>query len=189
MSNKQPTRTMSKSVNWFTPAKYMRAVRSVLGEIELDVASCEEANQTIQATRYYTAENDGLQHSWHARTLWMNCPYGKTGNKSNQEIWTCKLIAEYEKGNVQEALILVNAATDTNWFGRLWDYPICFTDHRICFFKVDTTNEPTMGNAFVYFGEHGERFASVFDTPSLGTVVHRARKSTVPTLWKSGGVA
>lgn len=56
---------------WYTPAEYVEAARSVLGKIELDPASSEIANQTIKAKKFYTSEDDGLSESWRGK-VWMN---------------------------------------------------------------------------------------------------------------------
>jgi hypothetical protein len=42
---------------------------------------------------------NGLAQPWTGRDF-LNPPYGKQGGTSNQEIWTRKLIAEYQAGNV-----------------------------------------------------------------------------------------
>src|SRR6266567_8413556 len=59
---------------WFTPVEIIEAVRDVLGTIDLDPASCDEAQETVQATRYFTAENDGLKQEWAGR-VWLNPPF------------------------------------------------------------------------------------------------------------------
>ncbi|SRR6266704_2774338 len=41
-----------ESAEWYTPLPYLAAVREVLGTIELDPASCTEANDTVQAVRF-----------------------------------------------------------------------------------------------------------------------------------------
>lgn len=138
--------------------------------IELDPASCEVANQVVGASRYYDLHTDGLTQSWEAKTVFLNPPYCKSGAVSNQELWTRKLLAEYTMGHVQAAILLVNAATETNWFQRLYGYPICFVKGRIQFSNPQKSkNSSTIGSAFVYFGEYPEQFVRVFGT--IGTIV------------------
>jgi hypothetical protein len=50
----------STSAEWFTPPCYIKAVREVLGAIDLDPASCEAANRT------HESERPGLRHRTYA---------------------------------------------------------------------------------------------------------------------------
>lgn len=161
----------SESNEWYTPTRYIEAVRQVLGTIDLDPASCEMANQTIQAERFFSDNDDGLAHEWQG-TVFLNPPYGKDGGESNAGKWTRHLIEQYRKGNTAEAILLVNAFTESGWFKPLFDFPICFTDHRIKFYRPGAeANQPAHGSAFVYLGKDIDGFARVFS--EFGTVVAR----------------
>lgn len=151
------------SVEWYTPKIFIDAVTAVLGVIELDPASCAEANATVQALRYYDQATDGLAHPWNARTVFLNPPYCKVGNTSNQDRWTYKLLQEYHTGHTQEAIALVNAATETHWFHRLFDFPICFIKGRVHFTRDGRrSNGAIAGSAFLYLGEQPARFIEIF---------------------------
>jgi phage N-6-adenine-methyltransferase len=165
-----PALLSAQSNEWYTPAKYVEAARLVMGSIELDPASCEDANRTVKAKRIFTLENGGgLGCFWQSEAVWLNPPY------SNVKEWINELIDEHTSGRTQQAILLVNASTSEKWFQPLWDYPICFTNHRIKFDCPGATkSQPTKGNAFVYFGENSYKFAKVFS--QFGTVV---RKVTV----------
>lgn len=164
----------SSSTNeWFTPQVYIDAVKEIFGNIDLDPASCIEANQIIQAKTIFTINDDGLNQDWFGK-VFLNPPYGKTGGKSNQALWSQKLITEYCLGNVTEAILLVNAQTAEKWFKPLWGYTVCFTDHRIKFMQADgSKNQPTLGNAFIYFGQNSDTFTKVFS--KFGNVVKAYR--------------
>lgn len=160
---------MSESNEWYTPKQYVDAARFVMGAIDLDPASNPTANTVVQAARYYTIVDNGLQQEWRGR-VWLNPPYGRDGGESNQAIWSARLIDEYRAGNVLQAVLLVNAVTDRAWFQPLWAFPICFTDHRIRFYDVNgESGSPTHGNALVYLGDDCERFAQTFS--AFGVVV------------------
>lgn len=153
----------SESNEWYTPAKYVEAARSLMGEITLDPASCEFANQTVKAGQFFAKETDGFSREWSGR-VWMNPPYGREQGESNQARWSAKLIEEFEAGRVQEAVMLVNAVTERVWFQPLWNYAICFTDHRIEFENESgEDSDPTHGNALIYFGKDVNGFFQHFN--------------------------
>lgn len=157
----------SNSNEWYTPDKYIQAACRVMGCIDTDPATSFEANEAINAESIYTAEDNGLEYDWPGR-VWLNPPYGGL-----TEAFVTKLIKQHEEGTTTEAILLVNShATDTKWFQPLWDYLLCFTDHRVNF------NAPTgagvgstHGSVFVYFGENRDRFFREFS--EFGVVVAR----------------
>ena len=140
----------------------------------------ELANTVIKASTFYDEQTDGLKYPW-TGNVWLNPPYCRTGHVSNQEIWTCRLIAQYEAGITTQAILLVNASTDTGWFQRLWDYPICFTNHRVNFWSMNSQqSSPTHGSVFVYFGARSDCFISIFQR--FGVVACRV-SSLERSLW------
>lgn len=152
----------SKKNDWYTPAVYIEAVRAVLGGIDIDPASCAFANETVQASRFFSIEDDGLRHDWPGR-VFLNPPYGKTGGKSNAALWSAKLTEQVVRGITTEAILLVNANIGSVWFMPLLRRPVCFVSRRIHFYDEDgRSSQPTNGNAFVYFGTNADRFAYHF---------------------------
>jgi phage N-6-adenine-methyltransferase len=151
---------------WYTPADYVALVRQLLGAIDVDPASCEYAQQTVQAATYYTKADDGLAHEWIGR-VFLNPPY----SFPEVQQFTDKLIAEYESRNTDEAILLVNNCTDAAWFQRLLArYPVCFTAGRISFERPDAEQFATrQGQAFFYLGKQVQRFAEIFNV--IGRVV------------------
>lgn len=158
----------SKSNEWYTPQVYIEAARAVMGGIDLDPASCAVANEIVQATTYYTKEQDGLQLPFYGR-VWCNPPYGKINNRSTIDLWVRKIIREYKSGHVEQAILLTTCDSDNGWFQLFWDYLICFSNHNVHFFKPvngvirkDSRSTQMFGTVFVYLGPREERFIEGF---------------------------
>lgn len=163
-----------KSNEWYTPARYVEAARKVLGEIDLDPASCAVANQIVKAKMYYTQEDNGLAQAWYGR-IWLNPPFGTTNGKSNIGLFTRRLVEEYQAGHIEQAILLSTSKTDTSWFTFLWDYPICFTNHVVNFYQTRKRSRVKAahfhGTIFVYFGSDEQKFIEVFS--DIGTIAKR----------------
>lgn len=168
---KRPHVTFNSGNNeWYTPEKYIDLARQVLGVIDLDPASCELANETVKAERYYSEQDNGLTKEWTGR-VWMNPPYGS--DLIGQ--FTEKFAKEYTAGNITEGIVLVNNATETAWFCNMMAAAsaVVFPRGRIRYNSpTKESNAPIQGQAFIYFGEHYNRFLDVFGEIGWGAVVH-----------------
>jgi ParB family chromosome partitioning protein len=145
---------------WYTPVEYIEAAREVLGGIDLDPASSDIANQTVQATHYFTAQVDGLAHEWSGR-VWMNPPY--SSDLIGQFI--SKLIQHYDAGKIEAAIVLVNNATETKWFQELAheSAAVCFPRGRVRFLDPNgQPGTPLQGQALLYIGDNVEGFKDSF---------------------------
>jgi len=177
----------SKSVEHYTPPHYIAAARLVMGSIELDPASCEVANRTVQATRFYTASDDGLNQPWQAATLWCNPPYGRDP-KRNHQAFIRRLLASYTAGHVEQAMLLVNSSTGERWFRPLWSYWICFPYERIAFVdeRSSPQKSPPHSNVIVYFGPNPQRFAAIFRAFGRMVPPDDQALSTQHSIWDRG---
>ena len=147
---------------WYTPEEYLESVRLALGGIELDPASSDFAQKTINADRYFTILDNALEQEWQAKTVFLNPPYSAAKIADFVE----RLVAGYECGDIGAAIMLTNNFTDTRWFHRAAGSAsaICFTRGRIRYYNADgDTSMPTNGQAFFYFGNATTRFAKHFD--------------------------
>ena len=145
---------------WYTPKKYIDFAKTVMGEIDIDPASSEIANKVVNAKKYYTKEDDGLQQEWEGK-LWMNPPYAQPLITQFCE----KLKEEVESGNVKEFMVLVNNATETAWFQNLASVSnaIWFIKSRVKFVDMDgnPSGAPLQGQCILYYGENIEKFLKV----------------------------
>jgi len=163
----------SESNDWYTPGKYIAAVREALGDIDLDPASSVQANGTVRAKEVFTQEDDGLARDWFGR-VFVNPPYGRTPEHRSLAAAFCnKAICEYASGNVEACIILVNSLHSQTWQAPLYYHTICFVDHRIHFVSADgeENENPTFQNIFIYLGRDVAKFAAAFS--GIGYVMRK----------------
>jgi phage N-6-adenine-methyltransferase len=152
-----------ESTEWYTPPEIIETARTVLGTIDLDPASHEIPQRWIRAKKYYTVEDDGLSKSWYGK-IWLNPPYSKIKGKSSQKIWLDKLYSEYNKDNIEEAIILVKASLGYRWFDDYFKIrPWCLKYGLISFISPEgKRGKAKLGSAFFYFGDNFDYFCEVF---------------------------
>lgn len=170
------------SPEWYTPAVFVEAAREVMGRIDLDPASCEEANQVVNATEYFTEQEDGLKQHWH-ETVFLNPPGGLV-----PEFWH-KLIFEFERGHTRQAVWIGYSLEQLQTLqccgARVTplDFPMCVPKKRIAFIeneakralrfekllaqgkKPNPKSAPSHANYIAYLGDSRAgiaRFADVF---------------------------
>ena len=181
INEKQTTKKQHVSYNtgnneWHTPAIYIEAAKKVFGEIDLDPASSEDANETICAKQIYTIHDDGLAQRWQGK-VWMNPPYSSKLLK----LFCEKLVTHYLLNDVTEAIILVNNATETQWFNKLIEHAnaVVFHKGRIRFnIQSKPKGSPLQGQVFIYLGENVEVFLKHFACFGWGVKLKGAQ------LWK-----
>lgn len=155
---------------WYTPQKYITASRETMGSIDLDPASSDVANQTVQAAAYYTIEQDGLISPWFGN-VWLNPPYSQPLIAK----FASKLTECFTKQIVSQACVLVNNATETDWFQTILaaSSAECFIKGRVKFLNSQgqANGAPLQGQVVLYLGEKTDLFTKNFG--SFG-IVRRA---------------
>jgi phage N-6-adenine-methyltransferase len=159
--NKPHVANNSGENEWYTPAIYIEAARRVMGSIDTDPASSDIANETIKASVYYTIGDNGLVQSW-SGNVWMNPPYAQPLVTQFSEA----IANKYKSGEIKQACILVNNATETTWFQRMMEVcsAICFLRGRVKFVDKEgkATGAPLQGQVILYLGKNVEKFATEF---------------------------
>ena len=147
---------------WYTPEEYIETVREFLGGIDLDPASSEVAQKVVQAGRFFTVQDNGLEKAWDARGVWLNPPYAQPAIAQ----FITKAVGEFNAGNFEEGVVLTHNYTDTAWFHLAATNcsAICFTRGRIGFLSPEGKKAaPTQGQAFFYFGDRIDAFREAFE--------------------------
>ena len=143
---------------WYTPVNIIEAARVAMGSIDVDPASNDIAQQTVKAGTYYTAETNGLDKEW-VGNVWLNPPYASDLIGK----FIDKLVSE--KKNYNQAVVLVNNATETEWFNKIVSISsmVCFPKSRVKFYMPDgKTGAPLQGQAILYIGDNTDGFYKAY---------------------------
>lgn len=160
---------------WYTPIRYLKMAREVLGDFDTCPASSKFAQQRFDfgpKCQHFTKQTNGLSKPWHGR-VWLNPPY----SKPNPAKFVDKLIAEFSAGRVTEAILLTNAYPANKWFQKAGQgaTAICFPQQKINFERqgAATPDSQWFGQAFFYFGRNPTRFFKTFGSLGLCVEVRR----------------
>jgi len=162
MIEKKPHLSQNSGNNeWYTPNYIIDAARNTMGSIDLDPASSTIANQMVMAKNIYTKEDDGLKQHWYGN-IWLNPPYSKS------------LISQFssavinKRQDYDQAIVLVNNATETRWFQYLLRSctAFCILNRRIKFRGVngETGGSSLQGQIILYYGTNLQKFEENFST-------------------------
>lgn len=157
--------TSSESNEWYTPPEITDAAGRVIQGIELDPASCELAQQWIQAGRYFTQEQDGYSQPWIAKSVWLNPPYGARNTANSiygASAWIEKATSAYENGFVGQLILLCRG--DSKPLKKLQATTICCVADRIKFISPSDPGKknPVPGTKIFYLGPNYAAFAREF---------------------------
>lgn len=147
---------MAASDEWYTPKETLEHVKEFLGHIDLDPASCEEANHLVGAANILTKEMNGLETEWYGK-LWCNPPYSRT--------LIGKFTEKFALGEFEEGLMLVNAVTDTKWALNLRHLAVVYSIGRLPFWSPinQSYGKGTKGSALYYVGPNPKEFINYFE--------------------------
>ncbi len=160
-------------MEWFTPPEIIEAARACMGGIDLDPASCAEANEVVKAARYFTAENDGLAQEWSGR-VWCNPPYKGS---------LMKRFAEKLAAHDGPWICITNNATETEGVKLLIASceAFCLTAQRTAFFKPGGEKDatPLQGQIITAGNVNPARFENHFSEFGAVAILRRAAHKNV----------
>ncbi len=154
----------SESNEHYTPPAIVEAARATMGGIDLDPASCAEANEVVRARWIITSAGAGglAPFGWRSRApyspapdfdmkatypskVFLNPPGGKVGKRSSSVVWWEKLVDEWLDGNVEQAVYVcfnLEALNTTQASpSPCLDFPICYFRTRPRFWSPGTPPE------------------------------------------------
>lgn len=173
------------SPEWYTPSPFVEAARQVMGSIDLDPASHEEANLTVKAGAFFTAENNGLTLRWWGN-VFVNPPGGKgPGGKPLVPAFWKHMMKEYADGNFDQAIWIGYSLEQLQTLQRVsfkspLNFPLCIPHRRIAFVENEAkkaariekliaqgkdpnkASGPSHSNYICYLGERREDFSRIF---------------------------
>ena len=147
---------------WYTPKEVIEAARFTLGSIQLDPASCAEANQVVKAKTFYAIQDKPLEREWKADTAFMNPPYARDLITK----FTDKLIKHVKAKDIGQAIVLTNDSTDAIWFHNLLGVSncFCFVRGRLQFWgsQISKSAGPLQGQSIFGLNVDKEKFEKSF---------------------------
>ena len=167
----QPVQLSSASNEHYTPVDIVERARRLMGSIDLDPASCPEAQRIVRAERYFAQEmppasrslpegnievGDGLALRPWKGNVFLNPPGGafKILNKSfsNAALWWAALVQDWLSGDVKQAIFIGFTLEILRHSQNGCPLPVqafhrCYPKKRI---KFSGAQQPTHANVIVY---------------------------------------
>lgn len=96
----------SEKDDWETPQEFFDEWNK---QFHFTIDACAN-DSNHKCKRYFSKEQNGLEHDWQGETVWCNPPYGR-----NIASWVRKCWLEAQKKDTK-VIALLPARTDTKWF-------------------------------------------------------------------------
>ena len=170
-SNRHPDAPVDKD-EWMTPSDVIEFARTIMGEIDFDPCSTEEANKRVLARQYFTKEDNALARDWpHYQRIFMNPPF----SRGKMDRFVDKIVELEVRHKLQAAFVITNNSTETRWAQKLAQHctAVHFPEGRIGFLGPDGTpvKNNNRGQAFWYFGGNKRLFRQTLE--GYGVVLER----------------
>lgn len=143
--------------NWYAPAKLVQQVIQVLGTIDLDPCAVSDSD-SLPAAKRICSPVDGLS----ADVAWKGRLFINPGFKGVQPgVWISKAQSGFVSGDVVEAIVLVQATTNSEWARDTNHFPRAFFRSKLTVQAAgETTPRIIAVPAMLIFIARQERFAA-----------------------------
>ena len=125
-----------------TNSDLVSAAHSLMGDIDLDVASSKVANEYVSATNFFTPQDDGLnEQKWFGKVYlfppsgvyffdrnkdkWRMTRRNATKIISSHCIWFHKLYKSWMRNDIEQGLYFTNCPDMIRYEQKIFDFPVC----------------------------------------------------------------
>lgn len=133
---------LNEDIELITSQDLVCSAHSLLGNIDIDVASSKLANQYVGADNYFTPSDDGLNDQrWYGK-VYLFPPSGayywdeNTGRwkitrntskslRSSHAVWFAKLYKSWIKKEIEQGLFFTNCPDMIRYDQKIFDFPVC----------------------------------------------------------------
>jgi len=167
-------RVKREDVEWISNADLVACAHELMGGIDLDPASSNLANEYVQAEKYYTPTDDGLNsQQWHGKVYlfppsgayfwdkkqgrWKMTRTSAISLTSSHAVWFRRLYHAWLTREIKEALYFTNCPDMIRYDQRIFDFPVCIfrtTPMLVRRTKDEVSSYKTCTSIAVYMQPH-----------------------------------
>jgi len=132
----------NEDIELITSRDLVCAANELMGNIDLDVASSNLANEYVGADKFFTPQDDGLNdQKWFGKVylfpppgtyFWdeKNFRWKKTRStskslRSSHAVWFSKLYKSWIKNEIEQGLFFCNCPDMIRYDQKIFDFPVC----------------------------------------------------------------
>lgn len=166
----------------------IQSAHALLGEIDLDPASSKVANQYVNAEKFYTPSDDGLNaQQWFGNVYlfpppgtyfrdkkndrWKKTRASSPSLASSHAVWFRRLYKAWMSREIKQGLYFTNCPDMIRYEQKIFDFPVCIPrtpPTLLCNSSTGITNKRTCTSIIVYLqphnnvGEATEKFIEIY---------------------------
>ncbi len=112
--------------DWLTPEPLIEGLLAFWKRIDLDPCAATNPSFHLPAKVQFALEDDGLASD----NTWRGNAFINPGQIGDLRPWVERAVAEFHRGQIREAILLLPAVTDANWADLIQPHPRAFLHAR-----------------------------------------------------------